>query len=172
MNALIERTGDTARDCGEVLASVLREHGERDMVLSAADVTDIRAAAGELQGVLDATDPDTAARLLNGILARTASVPQLSDHDEAPWHLHLTPPDAGPGQWLLATGALALADLLSRRGRPAWGRCAACPRYFVHDGRGTARRFCSSRCATRARVAAHRSRARRERGEAPDGRSG
>ncbi|MFJ6622682.1 CGNR zinc finger domain-containing protein [Kitasatospora sp. NPDC091335] len=43
-------------------------------------------------------------------------------------------------------------------GRPLSGRCAApgCERFFVDTGRRTPQRYCTPRCATRVRVAAHR----------------
>ncbi|WP_424185544.1 CGNR zinc finger domain-containing protein [Actinokineospora sp. G85] len=45
-------------------------------------------------------------------------------------------------------------------GTARWGRCAACPHYFVDASTNRAKRFCSPRCANRVHVAAHRSRAR------------
>ncbi|WP_231608091.1 CGNR zinc finger domain-containing protein [Streptacidiphilus albus] len=49
---------------------------------------------------------------------------------------------------------------MQRHGGPlcAWGRCAAadCDHFFVDTGRRSPQRFCTPRCATRVRVAAHR----------------
>lgn len=140
------------------LTEILCRHGEREVLLTPDDVASLRAAAGALRSVLHTEDPDTAARLINDLLGRADSRPQLSNHDGYRWHLHLASLDADWGDWLLATGALALGLLMSRKGRCSWGRCAGCPRYYVHDGRGSVRRFCSTRCSTRARVAAHRRR--------------
>ena len=57
-------------------------------------------------------------------------------------------------------GAAVLQALLQRHGGPlcAWGRCAAadCDHFFVDTGRRSPQRFCTPRCATRVRVAAHR----------------
>ncbi|MEV7779470.1 CGNR zinc finger domain-containing protein [Kitasatospora sp. NPDC088351] len=65
---------------------------------------------------------------------------------------------AGVGltHWLPSTAALAL--WLGERGGCAWGRCAApgCARYFIDTGRRAPQRYCTPRCATRVRVAAHR----------------
>ncbi|MEJ8645586.1 CGNR zinc finger domain-containing protein [Streptomyces sp. MS1.HAVA.3] len=68
------------------------------------------------------------------------------------------------GDWFLASGALALAHLVTEYGRIAWGACAAegCGRFFLATGPGSVRRYCSTSCATRARVAAHRRRRRAE----------
>ena len=145
------------------LRDVLRRHGEGVVTLTAEDVAGLREAVAELRSVLETDDPDTAAVLLNGMLTRAASVPYLSNHDGHVWHLHVTGEDGTWQDWLLAAGALALAQHLGRLGDCAWGQCAApsCTRFFVHDGRGGRRRYCSTRCATRQRVAEHRARAGR-----------
>ncbi|WP_331770776.1 CGNR zinc finger domain-containing protein [Embleya sp. NBC_00888] len=40
----------------------------------------------------------------------------------------------------------------------AWGQCAApeCADYFIDTGRRSPQRYCTTRCATRVRVATHR----------------
>src|SRR5205823_5466585 len=100
--------------------------------------------------------------LLNDLLARHAGPPRLTAHGGTPWHLHVDRDDAAPwAEWLLAGGALALAALLAAAGgRPAFGACGAadCRRSYLDSGRGGVRRYCSSRCATRTRVAAYRAR--------------
>lgn len=144
------------------LEEVLRRHGEDDLELAGADVTALEAAAVELRAVFVAETVDRAAALLNVLLASGDTSPVLSAHDGTPWHLHLTALDADWGAWLRGSSAIPLAVLLTERGERPWGECAAseCNRVFVHAGQGQTRRFCSPRCATRSRVAAHRARAR------------
>ncbi|MFJ8098587.1 CGNR zinc finger domain-containing protein [Streptomyces griseofuscus] len=74
----------------------------------------------------------------------------------------MAPHHRDPARWLLSTAALALALWLGERGYCAWGRCAApgCDRCFIDTGRRAPRRYCSTRCGTRVRVAAHRDRGR------------
>ncbi|GIG68955.1 CGNR zinc finger domain-containing protein [Phytomonospora endophytica] len=149
-------------------AAVLAEHGERtvdlaDTALTEADLDDLRAAITRLAGLLAESDVDRAALALNDVLAGSGARPRLSRHDGHTWHLHVDREDAGWGDWLLASSALSLAQLLSERGRPAWGRCPmdGCEApYFLDDGPGSARRYCSATCAGRARVAAYRQRKR------------
>lgn len=142
---------------------VLREHGEPEPIsLTSADVSEMRAVAGDLLAVFAAPDTATAARLLNRMLARAAGPPQLSGHDGTPWHLHFGSEPQSWGEWLAVSSAMALATLLATRQAPPGGLCAAagCGRPFADLGRGAPRQYCSPRCASRTRVAAHR-RARR-----------
>lgn len=143
------------------LREVLRLHGEGEVTLAAADVAEIREAVGSLRRVFATDDPDTAAELLNELLAGSARAPFLSRHEGHVWHLHVTSEDAPWRDWVLASSALALAELLGRLGGCGWGQCgsSSCTRFFVHDGRGGRRRYCSQRCSSRQRVADHRARA-------------
>jgi predicted RNA-binding Zn ribbon-like protein len=77
----------------------------------------------------------------------------------APWHPHLDSDDDAPwGEWFLASSCMALAVLVWDRQRPPGGVCAppSCGNVYLAQGSGQSRRYCSRRCATRERVAAHR----------------
>lgn len=161
----VRRDPEVSRD---ELAAILREHGETDAdvgadVFDAAAAAELVAAIRRLTAVLRAADVDTAAEGLNALLAECAARPRLTRHGGHPWHLHVDrADDAGWGEWFLTSSALGLAQLLSERGRLAWGECAAagCGALFLDAGPGSPRRFCSPTCATRTRVAAHRDRHR------------
>ncbi|MBT2213263.1 CGNR zinc finger domain-containing protein [Actinomadura sp. NEAU-AAG7] len=150
----------------EAIAGMLVRHGESPedvtgAAFTAGDARDLRAAVVRLTGVLTETDPDRAAEAVNDLLTECGARPRLSRHDGHPWHLHVDRgDDASWADWLLASSALALAQLFSEAGRPAWGECAAsgCSRVFAGTGTGAARRHCSPACASRERVAAHRRR--------------
>ncbi|CAL9370628.1 hypothetical protein SUDANB120_00856 [Streptomyces sp. enrichment culture] len=158
------------------LAALLARHGERPSDLepgafTEADAAELRAAAGRMAEVFAEQDEDRAAAALNALLEQHGTRPRLTRHDGHPWHLHADGGEGtGWGGWFLASGALALAQLLTEHGRIAWGACAAagCGRLFLGAGTGSARRHCSAACATRERVAAHR---RRRRAAHPDGES-
>ncbi|MEV0385368.1 CGNR zinc finger domain-containing protein [Nonomuraea sp. NPDC050643] len=148
----------------ESVSRVLREHGEAgDLALGEADVAAMRSAAGRLREVLGAAGADEAAALLNRLLAGAARPPRLTSHGgTTSWHLHVdSGDDASWGEWFLASSALALAVLLADHQRVPGGLCASgsCGRPYLDLGGGSPRRYCSARCATRERVAAHRSRA-------------
>ncbi|WP_019884108.1 CGNR zinc finger domain-containing protein [Streptomyces purpureus] len=150
------------------LAALLAAHGERpddltERSFSELDAQELRAAVREIADVLTESDTDRAAEALNALLAARAAPPRLSRHDGHPWHLHTDRgDDAGWGSWFLASSALALARILTEYGRATWGACAApgCATLFLGTGPGSPRRYCSTTCATRARVAAHRRRGR------------
>jgi predicted RNA-binding Zn ribbon-like protein len=142
------------------VARVLRDYGEPEPIeLTDADITQLRAVAADLHAVFAASSTAAAARRLNRLLGACAGPPRLTDHHGTAWHLHVDASDGGPwAQWLATSGAMALAALLTGRQAKPGGLCAAigCRRPFIDLGRGAARRYCSTRCASRARVAAHR----------------
>lgn len=142
------------------LAAVLHEHGETDIALTPADVDELRAAAEPIRAVFAAPDTAAAADALNALFVRYAGPPRLTVHGGTAWHLHVDTDDDGAwGEWFATSSGLALAVLLAERQAPPGGVCAApgCGTAFVAHGAGSPRRYCSTRCATRVRVARHRS---------------
>ncbi|MCX4750848.1 CGNR zinc finger domain-containing protein [Kitasatospora sp. NBC_01287] len=143
------------------VAAVLREHGEGDPIeLTERDLAELRAAALLLREAFAAEEADAVAGVLNRLLAAHTGQLRISSHrGSTPWHPHLDADDDGPwGAWLLASSCLALTVLLWDRQRPPGGLCASpsCHQVFLAQGSGPTRRYCSRRCATRERVAAHR----------------
>jgi CGNR zinc finger len=146
------------------VADILLRHGEPGPVtLTSADLAGLRRAARALWPVFGAASAGQAAGHLNEILRAYAHPPRLSCHDGTAWHLHADGRDDGPwAEWFACSSALALATLLAERQANPAGLCAspACGRPFIDSGQGAPRRYCSPRCASRERVAAHRARAR------------
>jgi hypothetical protein len=142
-------------------AEVLREYGELDPIeITPADITRMRATALLLREVFAAEHIDPAAAALNRLLLEhTGPLRLTSHHGSAPWHPHLDRHDDAPwDEWFLASSCLALTVLLWDRQRPPGGLCASpsCQNVYITQGPGPTRRYCSRRCATRERVAAHR----------------
>jgi predicted RNA-binding Zn ribbon-like protein len=151
----------TETTAAERLTTVLRAYGEPDSVqVSAADLPGLRAAAAKLRVVFAAVDVGEAAARLNRLLAEHAQLPRLTDHGGTfGWHLHVDSCDDAPWpEWFLTSSCLALSVLLAERQAPPAGLCESpsCGKPFVNVGRGSPRRYCSDRCATRERVAAYR----------------
>ncbi|WP_367126031.1 CGNR zinc finger domain-containing protein [Streptomyces phytohabitans] len=143
------------------VAAVLREYGETEPLgLTPREVAGMRTGAALLREVFAAADADGAATVLNGLLAAHTVRVRLSSHGgRTPWHPHLDRDDDAPwDEWFLASSCMALTVLVWDHQRPPGGVCAApgCDRVFLAQGSGPDRRYCSRRCATRVRVAAHR----------------
>ncbi len=143
------------------LIAVLQAHGEPGpIVISDADLAELRQAAVELREVFAAGDAGAAADRINDLLGARAHPPRLTAHGGGyGWHLHVDGSDDAPwAEWFLTSSCLALAVLLAERQAPPGGFCASpsCGRPFVNVGRGSARRYCSVTCGTRERVARHR----------------
>ncbi|MFK4108704.1 CGNR zinc finger domain-containing protein [Streptomyces sp. NPDC002176] len=158
--ALVNALADDHPDPADV-AAVLRAYGETDPIdLSPREVTAMRAAATRLREVFAAEDTDAAASALNRLLREHTGPLRLSSHDATtPWHPHLDRADDAPwDEWFLASSCLALTVLAWDRQRPPGGTCdsPSCDNVYVTQGSGPPRRYCSRRCATRERVAAHR----------------
>lgn len=144
------------------LIALLENHGEPGpMSLTANDIDDLRRASAELAKVFRAGSVDEAAAVINDLFAAYAGPPRLTTHASTGWHIHIDADDDGPwGRWLITSSAWGLAVLLADHQAVPGGICAApdCDHPYVNVGNGGPRRFCSSRCATRIRVAAHRRR--------------
>ncbi|MFE6774186.1 CGNR zinc finger domain-containing protein [Streptomyces fimicarius] len=158
--ALINALADDCPDPTDV-ADVLRDYGETDPIdLTTRDVAGMHAAAALLRPVFAAQHADDAAAILNQLLADHTGPLRLTSHNgSTPWHPHLDSEDDAPwDEWLLASSCMALTVLVWDRQRPPGRVCASptCQNVFITQGSGPERRYCSRRCATRERVAAHR----------------
>ncbi|WP_232835833.1 CGNR zinc finger domain-containing protein [Actinocorallia populi] len=158
--ALVNALADEHPDPADV-ADVLRAYGEPDPIdLTARDIAGMRAAAASLRQVFAAEHADDAAAALNRLLKDHTGPLRLTSHGGGtPWHPHLDHDDNAPwDEWLLASSCMSLAVLVWDRQRPPGRICAStsCQNAFITQGSGPERRYCSRRCATRERVAAHR----------------
>lgn len=144
----------------DALRQFLLDHAEPEPVrVSETDLVEVRAIRERLRPAFE-LPASGAAAVLNGLLADYAVRPYLSDHDGAPWHLHVSDPDAKWSHWLASATAVGLAGFVSGHGFEAVGVCAAddCERVFVNPAARRPRRFCTPTCAGRTRVASYRAR--------------
>ncbi|WP_156756913.1 CGNR zinc finger domain-containing protein [Actinokineospora pegani] len=126
------------------------------------DLAGLRAVRDALRAALGAAvdgDGDGVLSRVNALLSAHPPQPRLSGHSGS-WHIHVASAEAPPAREVAAAAAWGLAQAVVDLGTARWGRCAACPNYFVDSSTNRAKRFCSPRCANRVHVAAHRSRAR------------
>ena len=108
----------------------------------------------------DGGDADGAARLVNDLLADTQARPRLDRFDDG-WSLHFHGPDDGLVLGWMAgiASALALVVGSARVGRLGVCDAAPCDRVFLDETKNGTRRYCSARCQSRVKAAAHRARA-------------
>ena len=143
--------------------------------LTRNDLDALRMLRTEMRKVFSAAaggDGARAVQILNELLIQHPVHPQISGHDEQPWHLHLTESGTVADQY--AAGAvMGLAVLLTGTGIDRLGVCEAssCGSVFLDTTTNRSRRYCSEKCANRSNVAAYRARQRDEGERSEDGRS-
>jgi predicted RNA-binding Zn ribbon-like protein len=104
-------------------------------------------------------DKSAAATEVNALLLDTHARPRL-DLTEQGWNLHFHGADDSLANGWAAGCASGLALALGSDLAGRLGVCAAplCDRVFVDASRNGKRRFCSPRCLSRVKAAAHRAR--------------
>lgn len=145
-------------------AAFLRDRGFDAAGVTRDDAGEVQRLADELHEAFMTDDPADAVDILNAVLAAAAVLPQISGHDDSPWHLHYQAADAAPVDQLAAVAAMGLATVLCTDGTSRLGRCdgLTCRDVYVDTSRNNRRRFCSDGCANLAHVTAHRARQRAE----------
>ncbi|GIG67697.1 CGNR zinc finger domain-containing protein [Phytomonospora endophytica] len=101
-----------------------------------------------------------AAETVNALLRATRAEPWLVQYGDEPWHLYFGDPSRlGAERWL-ADLATAVAMLAGGDGLSRLRRCEAerCDLVFLDTTKPGTRRFCSTSCQNRTKVAAYRAR--------------
>lgn len=104
---------------------------------------------------------DDAVEIINRMLADAKALPYLYRHDDLPWHLHATAPDAPLAERIRVEIAMALIDVIRSGEQERLRVCEApdCEGLFVDFSRNGSKRFCSVRCGNRVNQLAFRARA-------------
>jgi predicted RNA-binding Zn ribbon-like protein len=164
VNTLDYITGTDELTEPEHLAQFLQAH--RDSYrrpVTADDVADVRHLRDQLRSAFVQGDETAVVALLNALLAEASALPQMSDHDGEPWHLHFTRPESSLAAHMAAEAAMGLAIVIRDQGLDRLRVCSAigCSRVFVDTSRNRSRRYCDpSTCGNRTNVAAYRARQR------------
>jgi predicted RNA-binding Zn ribbon-like protein len=126
-----------------------------------AELTAVRDLRPRLRAMLT-SDRDTAAHLVNRLLAEEHALPQLVRHGEHDWHVHAVAADAPLATRMAVEAAMAMIDVIRSDEMSRLGICADpdCQGLVVDLSRNRSRRFCSTTCGNRAAVAAYRARHR------------
>jgi len=134
----------------------VRRVGTDDAAMIASVVVEARRVIEDVDaGVLA-----RAARRTNDLLRRSGARPQLDTHGPGVWNLHFHGPDDSFGVGWSAGIAAGLAMALGTSDAGRLGVCQAqrCDRVYLDTSRNGGRRFCSARCQSRTKAAAHRAR--------------
>ncbi len=164
VNTFDVETGEDNLTRPERLAAFLAAH--RDSYrrpVTESDVADVQRLRTRLRAAFTEVDEYAVVEQLNNLLAAANALPQLSDHDGEPWHLHFTPPGSTLVAHMAAESAMGLVIVLRDHGLERLQVCAAlgCSRVFVDTSRNRSRRYCDpSTCGNRTNVAAYRARQR------------
>lgn len=135
----------------------------RQPVVTPLDAELLRRVALRARVVFDAVarhDIDSAAAEVNRLLEATATRPRLDYHEDEGWSVHFHGPDdtLGPGWAAGCAAGLALALGSNLAGRLGVCDAPECDRVYVDTSKNGRRRFCSARCQSRVKAAAHRAR--------------
>lgn len=154
--ALVNLWSDDQLDAA-AFADVYDVSGVRE-ALDEEALVDLAVLAEELADVFGCDDPRAE---VNRLLARVELRPHLTDHDDRGHHLHYEAASADLVDRVRANTLMGLAVLLCDE-HDRIGTCDAerCERAWVDTSRNARRRFCSTACANRTHVAAHRARRR------------
>ncbi len=125
------------------------------------DLGEVLTLRAKLRSVFEAPDEPAAVAILNELLAESGARPELTNHNNRPWHIHYSPPGASIAPMIAADAAMALAVVIAEDGFERLRRCEGerCDDVFVDESKNRSRRYCSpSVCGNRASVAAFRAR--------------
>jgi len=105
-------------------------------------------------------DRDSAAVLVNRMLASAGAVPRLVRHPPVDWHIHAVPTDAPLATRILVETAMAMIDVIREDELSRLAVCADsdCDGLVLDLSRNRSRRYCSTTCSNRNAQAAHRAR--------------
>ncbi|MGH8993441.1 MAG: CGNR zinc finger domain-containing protein [Acidimicrobiia bacterium] len=164
VNTLDYISGDDELTDPEHLTGFLQDHRDSyGRPVTGSDVAEVRSLRDQLRSAFVMADEPSVVALLNNLLAGASALPQLSDHDGEPWHLHFTPPESSLVAHMAAESAMGLAIVIRDHGLDRLRLCSAigCSRVFVDTSRNRSRRYCDpATCGNRTNVAAFRARQR------------
>lgn len=124
-----------------------------------AELDQVTALQPRLRELLTA-DSETAAVLVNDMLAGAGAVPRLVRHPPVDWHIHAVSDDAPLATRILVETAMAMIDVVrdDELSRLALCADADCAGVVIDLSRNRSRRYCSTTCSNRNAQAAHRAR--------------
>jgi predicted RNA-binding Zn ribbon-like protein len=125
------------------------------------ELDQVRALRPRLRRLWDG-DEDQLVERVNRMLREARALPQLVAHDDWPYHLHATTPQAPLADRMAVEAAMAFVDVVRQQELHRLRVCDAdsCSDVLVDLSKNRSRRYCSTACANRVNVAAFRARRR------------
>lgn len=107
-----------------------------------------------------AADEAGVVEIVNRLLQESRALPQLVAHDDEPYHLHATSPDAPLATRMAVEAAMAFVDVVRSGELERLRICEypGCGNVVVDLSKNRSRRFCEAGCGNRAAVTAYRAR--------------
>jgi predicted RNA-binding Zn ribbon-like protein len=148
----------------DLIAAILEFDPPSRLLLRKNHVKEFVALSTRLRRVLEkltCKEVDGAAALLNDLLASHPAHPYLAKEDGT-WRLHHHPSDAPLVSMYTSICAEGLARAVGEGNAHRFGRCEAsdCARVFFDSSKNGTKRFCSTKCQSRTKVARFRQRRR------------
>lgn len=124
-----------------------------------AELDEVRSVRPRLRALLTSRR-DTAAGLVNDLLADFGALPQLVRHEPYDWHIHAIGDDEPLAARIAVETAMAMIDVIREDELSRLGICADadCDGLVLDLSRNRSRRYCSVACSNRNAVAAYRAR--------------
>ena len=159
-NASVDPQVDFFEIGAELLQDSTRPRHRPPTAILPRDRDRLARTAEQVRFVFESDSEEASFRVLNQILLECDARPVVTRHGDSDWHLHFAPDNATAGALIGATAAISLATFMCDYGTSRIGICRAEDCYMAYSDptKNNRKLFCSSRCATRTSVAAHRRR--------------
>jgi predicted RNA-binding Zn ribbon-like protein len=126
-----------------------------------AELAAVRRLRPRLRELLT-SERDQAVTIVNDLLERAGTTPQLVRHDDQDWHLHVVNPERPLAERIAVESSMAMIDVIRADEMSRLGVCAQndCQSIVLDLSRNRSKIFCGTNCSNRAAVAAYRARQR------------
>jgi predicted RNA-binding Zn ribbon-like protein len=126
-----------------------------------AELASVRRLRRRLRELLT-SERDQAVAIVNDLLERAGTTPQLVRHDDQDWHLHVVNPERPLAERIAVESSMAMIDVIRAGEVSRLGVCAQddCQNIVLDLSRNRSKIFCGINCSNRAAVTAYRARQR------------
>ena len=154
-SGVCDADSDPLRSC-EAFRAFVAGRPFLDVPVTRADLDRLKLLRTELAGVFSAASEGhdhAAVGGLNALLMVHPVHPVLVQHDDEPWHVHLSEAGSITDRYA-ATSVIGLSLMLSALGTERLGICAlaSCDRVYIDGSKNKSRRYCAEHSAAKGNV--------------------